>query len=67
VDVGERLRLDPLGGIDDEDRALARLEALMVMPFSRSRSIESRTWLVICRASIVCVISSRRSASVDLP
>src|SRR5436190_16679954 len=37
------------------------------MPFSRSRSIESRTWLVIWRASIVCVSSSNRSASVDLP
>src|SRR5262245_57407359 len=41
--------------------------ALIVMPFSRSRSIESRTWLVIWRASIVCVSSSRRSASVDFP
>ena len=41
--------------------------ALIVMPFSRSRSIESRTWLVICRASMVWVISSRRSARVDLP
>jgi len=28
VDVGERLRLDPLGGVDDEDSALARLEAV---------------------------------------
>src|SRR3954470_14554458 len=41
--------------------------ALIVMPFSRSRSIESRTWLVIWRASIVWVSSSNRSASVDLP
>ena len=41
--------------------------ALIVMPFSRSRSIESRTWLVIWRGSIACVSSSRRSASVDLP
>ena len=41
--------------------------ALMVMPFSRSRSIESSTWLVIWRASIVCVSSRIRSASVDLP
>src|SRR5215212_9610393 len=41
--------------------------ALIVMPFSRSRSIESRTWLVIWRASMVCVSSSSRSASVDLP
>ena len=39
----------------------------MVMPFSRSRSIESSTWLVIWRASMVCVSSRRRSASVDLP
>src|SRR5436190_7989254 len=29
--------------------------------------MESRTWLVIWRASIVCVTSSRRSARVDLP
>ena len=41
--------------------------ALIVMPFSRSRSIESRTWLVIWRGSMACVSSSRRSASVDLP
>ena len=27
VDVGERLRLDALGGVDDEDRALAGLQA----------------------------------------
>ena len=27
VDVGERLGLDALGGVDDEDGALARLEA----------------------------------------
>src|SRR6186997_506537 len=37
------------------------------MPFSRSRSIESRTWLVIWRGSMACVSSSNRSASVDLP
>ena len=103
MDVGERLGLDALRRVDDEDRALAGLEAvadlvgevdvtgrvdeveavdrgrrcavysrrtaraLIVMPFSRSRSIESRTWLVIWRASIVCVSSSNRSASVDLP
>src|SRR4051812_43299143 len=41
--------------------------ALIVIPFSRSRSIESRTWLVIWRASIVCVSSSRRAGSVELP
>ena len=41
--------------------------ALIVMPFSRSRSIESRTWLVIWRPSTVWVSSSSRSASVDLP
>ena len=34
----------------------------MVMPFSRSRSMESRTWLVIWRASMVWVSSSSRSA-----
>ncbi len=28
VDVGERLRLDPLGGVDDQDGALAGLEAV---------------------------------------
>ena len=27
VDVGQRLRLDALGGVDDEDRALAGLQA----------------------------------------
>ena len=27
VDVGQRLGLDALGGVDDEDRALARLQA----------------------------------------
>ena len=27
VDVGERLRLDPLGGVDDQQRALAGGEA----------------------------------------
>ena len=27
VDVGQRLRLDALGGVDDEQRALARGEA----------------------------------------
>jgi hypothetical protein len=27
VDVGQGLRLDPLRGVDDEDRALARLQA----------------------------------------
>src|SRR5437773_413680 len=37
------------------------------MPFSRSRSIESRTWLVIWRASIVWVSSRSRSARVDFP
>src|SRR6185503_388179 len=41
--------------------------ALIVMPFSRSRSIESRTWLVIWRGSMACVSSSRRSARVDFP
>ena len=103
VDVGERLGLDALGGVHDEDRALARLQAaadlvaevdvagrvdevearsarpslavysrrtaraLIVIPFSRSRSIESRTWLVIWRGSIAWVASRRRSASVDFP
>src|SRR4051794_11408426 len=37
------------------------------MPFSRSRSIESSTWLVIWRASMACVSSRIRSANVDLP
>src|SRR3954454_13408019 len=41
--------------------------ALIVIPFSRSRSIESRTWLVICRGSMACVSSSSRSARVDFP
>src|SRR3954465_9765067 len=37
------------------------------MPRSRSRSIRSRYWARIVRASTVCVSSSIRSASVDLP
>src|SRR5215207_6340230 len=37
------------------------------MPRSRSRSMESRTWARIDRASMVRVISRMRSASVDLP
>src|SRR5215467_5279518 len=43
------------------------LFALMVMPRSRSRSIESRTCSCISRSESAPVISSRRSASVDLP
>src|SRR5438067_8931340 len=41
--------------------------ALIVMPFSRSRSVESSTCSAISRALRVCVRSSKRSASVDLP
>jgi hypothetical protein len=41
--------------------------ALMVMPRSRSRSMESSTWACISRAVSDPVSSSRRSASVDLP
>jgi MAF protein len=41
--------------------------ALMVMPRSRSRSMESSTWACISRAVRDPVSSSRRSASVDLP
>src|SRR6266480_215388 len=43
------------------------LFALMVMPRSRSRSMESRTCSCISRWVSAPVISSRRSASVDLP
>src|SRR5215475_8919334 len=43
------------------------LFALMVMPRSRSRSIESRTCSCILRSESAPVISSKRSASVDLP
>src|SRR5213592_1876195 len=39
----------------------------MVMPRSRSRSIESRTCARMSRGSTVCVSSRMRSASVDLP
>ena len=39
----------------------------MVMPFSRSSSIESSTCAIILRGSMVPVASSIRSASVDLP
>src|SRR5262245_54209570 len=40
---------------------------LMVMPFSRSRSMASSTCSFMSFDEIVCVISSRRSASVDFP
>src|SRR5215471_21693560 len=43
------------------------LLALMVMPRSRSRSMESSTCSCISRCESAPVISSRRSASVDLP
>src|SRR5438874_4632411 len=43
------------------------LFALMVMPRSRSRSMESRTCSCISRCESAPVISIRRSASVDLP
>src|SRR3954469_18603165 len=41
--------------------------ALIVMPRLRSMSIRSRYWARICRASMIPVTSSIRSASVDLP
>src|SRR5436853_2823589 len=40
---------------------------LMVIPFSRSRSMLSRTCSFILPRGMVLVISSSRSASVDLP
>ena len=40
---------------------------LIVMPRSRSRSIESSTWACISRLVSVPVASKSRSASVDLP
>jgi len=40
---------------------------LIVIPRSRSRSIESSTWARIDRGSTVFVISRMRSASVDFP
>src|SRR5215472_1439431 len=43
------------------------LLALMVMPRSRSRSIESSTCAVISRSLSAPVNSSKRSASVDFP
>src|SRR6266849_4054756 len=43
------------------------LFALMVIPRSRSRSMESRTCSCISRCVSAPVISSKRSASVDLP
>src|SRR6266446_4400991 len=43
------------------------LFALMVMPRSRSRSMESSTCSCISRCESAPVISSKRSASVDLP
>ena len=41
--------------------------ALIVMPRSRSRSIESSSWSRISRPDTVSVASRMRSASVDLP
>ena len=98
VAVGQRLGLDALGGVDEQDHALARGQraatprsrsrrgracrsgggrgrcpvephvlGLMVMPRSRSRSIESRYCARMSRASTAPVSSSMRSASVDLP
>ena len=97
VAVGERLRLDALRRVDEEQRALARGEAarhlvpevdvagrvdevrtwssqsrrtfwaLIVMPRSRSRSIESRYWARMSRGSTAPVSSRMRSASVDFP
>src|SRR5689334_22312686 len=43
------------------------LFALIVMPRSRSRSMESSTCSCISRSESAPVISSKRSASVDLP
>src|SRR3989337_1686177 len=42
-------------------------EALIVTPFSRSKSIVSRTCSVISRSETVPVSCSRRSARVDFP
>jgi len=43
------------------------VEVHVVFEAARFRSIESRTWLVICLGSIAWVSSSSRSAMVDLP
>ena len=40
---------------------------LMVMPRSRSKSMESRSWACISRLVTVRVVSSRRSDSVVFP
>ena len=42
-------------------------EALMVTPFSRSKSIESRICSVVSRSGTVPVRCRKRSARVDLP
>ncbi len=42
-------------------------EALMVMPRSRSMSMESRSWASMSRLATVSVSSIIRSARVDLP
>ena len=103
VDVGERLRLDALAGVDDEERALdgahragdlvgevdvaggvdevedvglavasrvysrRTVWALMVMPRSRSMSMESSSCSFMSRSATVPVDWISRSASVDLP
>ena len=98
VAVGERLGLDPLGGVDEEDGALAGGQAaahlvaevdvagrvdevedvvafqssrtdwsLIVMPRSRSMSIESRYCSRMSRGSTAPHRSRMRSDSVVLP
>ena len=97
VRVREGLRLDALGGVDEQERALAGLSdretsyvkstcpgvsirfsscprqstrtacALIVIPRSRSSSIESRICSRISRCGTASVSSRMRSASVDLP
>ena len=48
-------------------KAMRTAFALIVTPFSRSRSMSSSTCADMSRLEIVPVISSKRSASVDLP
>ena len=64
--------VDVAGGVDEVERrgrpsSSRTFWALMVMPRSRSRSIESRYWARMSRGSTAPVSSRMRSASVDFP
>jgi hypothetical protein len=63
--------VDVAGRVDQVEDVVLVAErtdwSLIVMPRSRSMSIESRYWARMSRASTAPVISRMRSLSVDLP